>query len=417
MRKILVIGGGAAGMFAAVCAAGADTEVHLFEHNEKLGKKLYITGKGRCNVTNGCEDVEELFGHVVTNPRFLYSAFYTFSNQDMIQYLTALGLPLKEERGQRIFPVSDKSSDVIRVLTDELKRKGVQIHLRQDVSELVIEEERVTGIRLKTGQTVSGDAVILATGGKSYVSTGSTGDGYRMARDAGHRVNELRPSLVPLCVQEEWCHELQGLSLKNVAFSMKQGRKVFYKDFGEMMFTHFGITGPLVLSGSTCTSKYLKKGPVTAEIDLKPSLSEEQLDARLLRDFDKNINRQIRNALSELLPSSMIPVLIMLAEINPFQVVHDITREQRQRMVHIMKHLTMTVTATRGFNEAIITQGGIHVKEVWPGTMASKLISGLYFAGEILDLDAVTGGYNLQIAWSTAYVAGHAAAEASNIQE
>lgn len=413
MRKILVIGGGAAGMFAAICAANENNEVHIFEHNEKLGKKLYITGKGRCNVTNGCEDVEDLFRHVVTNHRFLYSAFYTFNNQNMMDYLNSLGLQLKVERGQRVFPVSDKSSDVIQALSKALKMKHVHVHLKMHVDALLAENGRVTGIRLSDGGTVSADAVILATGGVSYASTGSTGDGHQMAEHVGHQVTELRPSLVPMVVEEEWCRNLQGLSLKNVSFSLKQGKKVFYKDFGEMMFTHFGITGPLVLSGSTCIAGYLKKGEVKAIIDLKPSLSEEQLDARLLRDFDKNINRQLRNSLSELLPSSLIPVIIELAGIDPYQVVHDITKEQRQQMVQVIKHLTMTVSGVRGFNEAIITQGGIRVKEVDPATMASKLVEGLYFAGEILDLDAMTGGYNLQIAWSTAYMAGKAAAEPS----
>lgn len=413
MSRILVVGGGAAGMLAAICAADGDNEVHLYEHNEKLGKKLYITGKGRCNVTNACEDVEDLFRHVVTNQRFLYSAFYTFNNQDMMQYLTSLGLPLKVERGQRVFPASDKSSDVIRVLTRELNAKHVRVHLRQKVTAFLADDGHVTGIRLGDGSTEPADAVILATGGVSYPSTGSTGDGLHMAEALGHTVTELRPSLVPLNTEEEWARRLQGLSLKNINFSLKQGKKTIYEEFGEMMFTHFGITGPVVLSGSTCIAGYLKKGAVTAEIDLKPALDEQQLDARLLRDFNKNMNRQIRNALSELLPASLITVIIELADIDPYQVVHLITREQRRRLVQIIKHLKLTVTGVRGFNEAIITQGGIRVKEVDPSTMASKLVDGLYFAGEMLDLDAVTGGYNLQIAWSTAWLAGHAAAERS----
>ena len=411
MRKIVVIGGGAAGMFSALCASQKDTEVHIYEHNEKLGKKLYITGKGRCNVTNACEDVEELLSHVITNSRFLYSAFYTFNNQDMIQYLTELGLPLKTERGQRVFPVSDKSSDVIRILTDALRKKDVHIHLRCSVSDIRIEEGTVKGICLSDGGKVDADAVILATGGMSYPATGSTGDGYRMAVNSGHRLIQPRPALVPLNIDEEWTRQLQGLSLKNISFVLQQGKKIIYKDFGEMMFTHFGITGPVVLSGSSCLATSLKKGPVYAVIDLKPSLSEEQLDARLLRDFSKNINKQLRNSLSELLPSSLIPIIIQLSDIDPYRTVHDITRQQRQQLVRTIKHLTMTVTGVRGFNEAIITQGGICVKEVHPGTMASKLVHGLYFAGEILDLDAETGGYNLQIAWSTAYMAGKAAAE------
>ncbi len=411
MRKIVVIGGGAAGMFAAIWASEGGAEVHIYEHNEKLGKKLYITGKGRCNVTNGCEDVDELFRSIISNPRFLYSAFYTFSNQDMMRYLTGLGLPLKTERGQRVFPASDKSSDVIRALTDALKKNKVHIHLNQEVTELLMEDGHIEGICLANGEQIGADAVILATGGMSYASTGSTGDGYRMAEAAGHHVTPLNPSLVPMNIKEEWCRQLQGLSLKNISFSLQQGKKAFFKDFGEMMFTHFGITGPVVLSGSTCIAPRLKKGPVAAVIDLKPSLTEEQLDARILRDFDKNINRQIRNSLSELLPASLIPVVIDLAGIDPYRIVHDITKQQRQQLVSVIKHLTMTVTGVRGFNEAIITQGGIRVKEIHPGTMASKLVQGLYFAGEVMDLDAVTGGYNLQIAWSTAYMAGRAAAE------
>ena len=412
MRKIIIIGGGAAGMFAAISAADEHTEVHIYEHNEKLGKKLFITGKGRCNITNGCDDVEELLAHVVTNARFLYSAFYTFSNQDMMQFLSDQGLKLKTERGQRVFPVSDKSSDVIRTLERVLKDRGVYIHLRQEVKELLVENGEICGIRLSDGQKVNADAVIIATGGMSYPSTGSTGDGYRMAEAAGHHVTKRVPSLVPMTVADEWCPELQGLSLKNITFTMKCGKKNFYQEFGEMMFTHFGITGPVVLSGSTHLAPYLKKGTVTAEIDLKPSLTDEQLDARLLRDFEKNINKQIRNSLSELLPASMIPIIIRLSVIDPYTVVHDVTRQQRQTLVHVMHHLTMTVTGVRGFNEAIITQGGIRVKDVDPGTMESKLIKGLYFAGEVLDLDAVTGGYNLQIAWSTAYLAGKSAAGA-----
>lgn len=411
MRKIIIVGGGAAGMFAAISAADEHTEVHIYEHNEKLGKKLFITGKGRCNITNGCDDVEELLAHVVTNARFLYSAFYSFSNQDMMQFLSDQGLRLKTERGQRVFPVSDKSSDVIRTLERVLRDKGVYIHLRQEVKELLIENGGIQGILLSDGHKISADAVILATGGISYPSTGSTGDGYRMAEAAGHSVTKRVPSLVPMTTADEWCTELQGLSLKNIMFTMRCGKKNFYQEFGEMMFTHFGITGPVVLSGSTQLAPYLKKGTVTAEIDLKPSLTDEQLDARLLRDFEKNINRQIRNSLSELLPASIIPVIIRLSEIDPYTVVHDVTRQQRQKLVHVMHHLTMTITGVRGFNEAIITQGGVRVKDVDPGTMESKLVKGLYFAGEVLDLDAVTGGYNLQIAWSTAYLAGKSAAE------
>ena len=301
---------------------------------------------------------------------------------------------------------------MIRTLERVLKYRHVQVHLKQQVCDLWIEDNEIRGILLSGGEKVEADVVILAAGGVSYPSTGSTGDGYRMAEHAGHHVTPRVPSLVPMVVDDAWCTELQGLSLKNISFSLRCGKKEFYREFGEMMFTHFGITGPVVLSGSTRIAPYLKKGTVTAEIDMKPSLTEEQLDARLLRDFDKNMNKQIRNALSELLPSSLIPVIIRLSEIDPYMIVHDVTKQQRQKLIHTMRHLTMTVTGVRGFNEAIITQGGIRVKEVDPSTMASKLVKGLYFAGEILDLDAVTGGYNLQIAWSTAYLAGRSAAEA-----
>ncbi len=412
MKRIIVIGGGAAGMFASICASQNDTEVHVYEHNEKLGIKLFITGKGRCNVTNGCEDIQELFNHVVTNHRFLYSAFYTFNNLDMMRFLEDNGLSLKTERGLRVFPVSDKSSDVIGTLSKVMNEKHVHVHLRQKVSHIMTEDGKATGIVLAGGETVSADAVILATGGISYVATGSTGDGHKMAEELGLKVTDMRPSLVPMITSEEWVKELQGLSLKNINFTLKQGKKKIYEEFGEMMFTHFGITGPVVLSGSTMIAKYLKKGQVTAVVDLKPSLTAEQLDARLLRDFQKNINRQIRNSLSELLPSSLIPVVIHLSDIDPYTVVHDITREQRQKLVDILKNLTMTVTGVRGFNEAIITQGGISVKEVNPSTMECKQIRDLYIAGEVLDLDAFTGGYNLQIAWSTAYLAGKCAAGA-----
>lgn len=406
MKTIAVIGGGAAGMFAAIHAADKDIEVHVFERNEKLGKKLFITGKGRCNVTTACESMQDLMDHVVTNPRFLYAAFTAFDNHDMISFLEQEGLPLKEERGQRIFPRSDKSSDVIRTLEKKMASLGVKVHLNTGISRLQIEDEAVTGLVLDDGSIFPADAVIIATGGASYPSTGSTGDGYEMAAAAGHQIKKARPSLVPMVAREPWCPDLQGLSLKNVRVSFRSGKKKIYEETGEIMFTHFGITGPLVLSASAFAGKYLEKGAISVLIDLKPGLSPEQLDQRILRDFDKYHNRQIRNALSDLLPSSLIPVIIKLAGIDPYKTVHDLTKDERARLLTQMKAMELHVTGLRGLNEAIITQGGVHVKEVKPDTMVSKKIRHLYFAGEVLDLDAVTGGFNLQIAWSTGRAAG-----------
>ncbi len=411
MGKIAVIGGGAAGMFAAVNAAGGHNEVDIYDHNEKLGKKLYITGKGRCNVTNACEDTEEMLSHVVSNPRFLYSAFSAFGSRQMMEFLDECGVRLTTERGQRVFPASGKSSDIIRALTDALKKKNVRIHLNTEVEGISAGNGKVTGIKLAGGGFLSSDAVILATGGMSYPSTGSRGDGYRMAKSLGHTVTDPSPSLVPMVSPQEWVKSLSGLSLKNIGFSLSQKDRIFFRDFGEMMFTHFGITGPVVLTGSTRTGTYLKNGPVTAAIDLKPALTEEQLDARIIRDFGKYINRHLCNALSDLLPSSLIPVIISLSGNDPHEAVHDITREERLALVRTIKHLTVTVTGLRGWDEAVITRGGISVKDVWPGTMESRKIKGLYFAGEVLDVDAETGGFNLQIAWSTGYMAGRAASE------
>ncbi len=362
-------------------------------------------------MTNGCEDIETLFANVMTNPKFLYSAFSAFDNRRMMTYLESNGLKLKVERGQRVFPESDKSSDVIRVLVDGLRRAGVFVHLNQGVEDILTEDGQVTGVRLVGGKIVSADAVILATGGMSYPSTGSTGDGYRMAETLEHRIVLPTPSLVPMHADEEWVRQLQGLSLRNIGFSLMQGKRCIYKDFGEMMFTHFGITGPVVLSGSTGLSAYLKKGSVTAQIDLKPALSEEQLDARIRRDFEKYINKQIRNAMVDLLPARLIPVVLAEAGIDEVLPVHDLTKAQRMKLIGVCKHLSMTISGVRGWNEAIITKGGVSVKDVYPSTMGSRKVKGLYFAGEVLDLDAQTGGYNLQIAWSTAYVAGISAAQ------
>lgn len=416
MHKVIVVGGGAAGMMAAIQSARKGNQVLLLEKNERLGKKLFITGKGRCNVTNGC-DVEELFGKVVSNHRFLYSSFYSFTNQDAIDFFEELGVPLKRERGDRIFPVSDHSSDVIRALEREMDRLGVDVRLNTEVSSLIIEDvsleesvsysqqSHITGVKLKNGKTEKADAVIVTTGGISYPSTGSTGDGFRWAKDAGHKVTELSPSLVPVHIKENWCERMMGLSLRNTGFKALVGKKKIYEEQGELLFTHFGISGPVVLSFSAYAKKYLEKG-ITVILDLKPAMSKEQLDVRILRDFADKINKQFKNSLDDLLPKKMIPIIIERSAISPEKKVNEITKEERTRMVTLLKEFDLTVTGLGTFKEAIITKGGIAVKEIDPGTMESKLVSGLYFAGEILDLDALTGGYNLQIAWSTAYLAG-----------
>lgn len=410
MSTVLIVGGGAAGMLAGIAAAMKGCTVHIFEKNEKLGKKVYITGKGRCNVTNAC-DTDELLGNVVTNAKFLYSSIYGFTNFDMIDLLEELGCPLKTERGNRVFPVSDKASDVIKVLTRRLLELGVSIHYRREVERLFIEDGVLSGLVLKDGAKVYGDAVIAASGGLSYQATGSTGDGYELAKEAGHKITALSPALVPFVAEEPVVKELQGLSLRNVEVTVRNGKKVVYKEFGEMLFTHYGVSGPVLLSASSYAVKELKKGPLTLSIDLKPALSEEQLDARLLRDFEEAMNKQFKNSLNNLYPSKLVPVMVDASGISPEKKVREITREERQRIIHKTKNFTLTLTGLRGFSEAIITQGGVDLKEINPSTMESRLLPGLYFAGEVLDLDAVTGGFNLQIAWSTGWAAGSAAGE------
>ncbi len=409
MSKVLIIGGGAAGMMAAAFAAKNGNRVEVFEKNEKLGKKLFITGKGRCNITNAA-DLEDFFSAVTSNPKFLYSAFYSFTNEQVISFFEELGVKTKVERGGRVFPVSDHSSDVIQALKNEMERLGVKINLNAEVKELITEKnstiETVNGIRLVSGKKISGDAVIVATGGISYPSTGSTGDGYRFARRCGHKVSELSPSLVPMEVKEWYAGELMGLSLRNIEIRITDGKKKLYQEFGEMLFTHYGVTGPVILSASSVVGKKLKDTELTLHIDLKPALTEEQLDKRVLREFETNHNRQFKNAVDSLFPSKLRPVIVELSGIPEEKKVHEITKEERLRFVRLIKDFTMTLTGLRGYNEAIITKGGVSVKEIDPGTMESKLVKGLYFAGEVLDLDAVTGGYNLQIAWSTGYLAG-----------
>ena len=448
MSKVLIIGGGAAGMMAGVFAARNHHEVHILEKNEKLGKKVFITGKGRCNVANAC-DTEELFPAVMSNSKFLYSGFYSFGPQDVMNFFEGAGVPLKVERGNRVFPQSDHSSDIIRALERELKKAGAVIHLHTAVKEIVKEsetdsasenqsqnefrneaadqesakakdkagkadntvKEKITGVILEDGTFIKGDAVIVATGGFSYQSTGSTGDGYRFARELGLKVTDISPSLVPLKTKEDYIPKLQGLSLKNTGLTIKNGKKVLYEDFGEMMFTHFGVTGPMILSASAHIGAKLAKAPngeLSAYLDLKPALTKEQLDARILREFEAGQNKQFKNVIGVLFPSSLTPVMLELGGIPAEKKIHDISREERQHFIDLIKAFPFTITGMGEFKEAIITKGGVSVKEINPGTMESKKISGLYFTGEVLDLDAVTGGYNLQIAWSTAYLAAQA---------
>lgn len=404
MSKAVIIGGGAAGMLAAVYAARNGNEVHVVEKNEKLGKKLYITGKGRCNVTNAC-DTEELFPAVMSNSKFLYSAFYSYNSQDVMDFFTQAGVPLKVERGNRVFPESDHSSDIIRALEREMKKAGVHIHLRTEVKRILTRDGRAVGVELSEGNRLMADDIIVATGGLSYPSTGSTGDGYRFAGETGHRVTDLAPSLVPLKTAEAYIPQLQGLSLRNAGLIIKTGKKVLYKDFGEMMFTHFGVTGPMILSASASIGRHLEKEPLQAYVDLKPALTPEQLDARILREFEAAPNKQFKNVIGVLFPSSLTPVMLKLGGISPDKAIHEISREERLRFGELVKAFPFTITGTGEFKEAIITRGGVSVKEIRPGTMESKKVKHLYFIGEVLDLDAVTGGYNLQIAWSTAYLA------------
>ena len=408
MSHVIVVGGGAAGMFAAIAAAKNGHQVTLYEKNEKLGKKIFITGKGRCNITNAA-DMEELFDAVVTNSKFLYSSFYGYTNQNVIDFFEDAGVPVKIERGNRVFPISDHSSDVIRALEREMKKVGVKVCLNTEVKSVEAEKGKFNKVVLKDTTTQTADACIVATGGLSYRSTGSTGDGFRFAENVGHKVTQCFPSLVPMETKEPWICELQGLSLRNVEAKILDGKKELYKDFGEMLFTHFGVSGPLIISASSYVGKKFmdkngQKKELTLEIDLKPALTEEQLDQRVLRDFEENHNRQFKNAITKLFPTKLIPVMLELGGIDPEKKVNSIEKEERKQFVHFR----MTLTGLRDYPEAIITKGGVNVKEIDPGTMESKLVKGLYFAGEVLDLDALTGGFNLQIAWSTGYAAGNA---------
>ena len=406
-------------MMAAAHAAASGHKVLLLEKNEKLGKKIYITGKGRCNLTNACE-MEELFQHVLRNRKFLYSAFYGFTNMQAIDFFESHGLATKTERGDRVFPASDHSSDVIRTLQRALQQEGVEVRLHTQVQEVLVDaagpqapKRRVTGVRLSNGAVQTADAVIIATGGCSYASTGSTGDGYRFARELGHTVTELRPSLVPFETAEPWVKDLQGLSLRNVKVRINHGKKTIYEEFGEMLFTHFGVSGPLILSASGIINDYMEQMPLPMEIDLKPALSMEQLDKRILRDFEENRNRQFKNGVQKLFPGKLVPAIVALSGIGPEKKINEVTKEERQSFAKLIKAFPLTLTKFRGFSEAIVTRGGVSVKEINPSTMESKLVPGLYFAGEVLDLDALTGGFNLQIAWSTGCLAGKSVANAA----
>lgn len=404
--KVVVVGGGAAGMMAAVHAGELGHKVILLEKNEKLGKKIYITGKGRCNVTNAA-DMEVLFANIKHNSKFMYSSLYGFDNNMVYSFFEANGCPLKIERGDRVFPVSDHASDVIKALTKALKENHVDIRLNTEVKSLIVEDGEAKGVIINNMERLEADKVIVATGGLSYPTTGSTGDGYKFAENAGHTIKTAIPSLVPIETGETWVFSLQGLSLKNVELKLVSQNKVLYKELGEMLFTHFGISGPLVLSASSIYADELAKNKeCMIYLDLKPGLNEEQLDKRLLKDFETKNNKQFKNSLDELLPQKLIPVIVKLSEINPEKQVNEVTREERKRLCKLLKELPITPIGTRAFNEAIITRGGINVKEINASTMESKLVKNLYFAGEVIDVDALTGGFNLQIAWSTGYLAG-----------
>lgn len=406
MSKVLIIGGGAAGMMASVMAARAGHDVEVFEKNEKCGKKVYITGKGRCNLTNA-GNIEDVFGAIVTNKKFMYSAIYGFDNMQTMEFFRELGLDIKVERGNRVFPQSDKSSDVIRVLVAEMNRLGVGIHYKTTVEDIITKDDAFSGIVTADKKKFYGDALIIATGGLSYPVTGSTGDGYTFAKKIGHTVTDTSPALVPFNAKEEWVKDLQGLSLKNAGVTIRNHKKELYSDFGELLFTHFGVSGPTIISASSMLTKQIREENLILSIDLKPALSYEQLDERILRDFDAVKNKQFKNSLDELLPKKLIPVIIDLSGIDENKKVNEVTKQERAGLVKLLKGLEITLLSLRGYNEAIITQGGVAVKEINPSTMESKYCKNVYFAGEVLDVDALTGGFNLQVAWSSACLAAN----------
>lgn len=406
MAKVIVIGGGPAGMMAAI-KASENHSVILVEGNERLGKKLFITGKGRCNVTNA-KDISELFEYIPGNPSFLYSALYTFTNEDVINMFNSLGVELKIERGDRVFPKSDKSSDITNALQKKLISSGVKILLNNKVIKLIKKENKITEILLSSGENVTGDYFIMATGGKSYPSTGSTGDGYKFAKDLGHTIIEPKPSLVPIEISDEWVKKLQGLSLKNIEVKLYRDNKLVFKDFGEMLFTHFGVSGPIILSASRYISG---KGKYILSINLKPALNEQELDMRLQKDFKKYINKDFKNSLDDLLPQKLIDTIIYLSNIDANKKVNTITKEERKNLLYILQNLNLNVRGLRPIEEAIVTAGGVSTKEIDSSTMKSKLVNNLSFCGEVIDVDAFTGGYNVQIALSTGYLAGEKVGE------
>ena len=411
--KVVVIGGGPAGMMAAITASQNGNRVTIVEKMQSLGRKLLITGKGRCNITSSL-DMDEFIKNTPGNGMFLYSCYKQFTNQDIISFLKEQGLEVKEERGNRIFPVTDKSLDVLKCFTNKIKELNIEIKYNTSVKKIIVEENKVTGVKTNKGE-LKADKVILATGGKSYPLTGSTGDGYELAKELGHTITKIKPSLVPLEIHDKnLCKELQGLSLRNINIQIKdiEKNKNIYEDFGEMLFTHFGVSGPTILSSSAHLVRYkdieekMRKRKIILTIDFKPALTEERLDNRILRDFDAQKNKQFKNSLDALLPQKLIPIIIEKSEINPNKKVNEVTKEERKKLVQMLKKFEIEIQKFRPIEEAIITSGGINIKEINPKTMESKIIKGLYFAGEIIDVDSYTGGFNLQIAYSTGYVAG-----------
>ena len=406
MKKVVVIGAGAAGMVAASVAADRGLDVTLLEKNHRVGRKILITGKGRCNITNNC-DIEELIENVPTNGKFLYSAFYTFTNDDVVQMFNGLGVKTKTERGKRVFPESDKAHDIANALEKQVKNKKVNLELNANVDKIVAKNNKIEKVVLKDKREIKCDAVIVATGGLSYPLTGSTGDGYKFAKSLGHTIVDIKPSLIGIEVQEKFVSELEKLSLRNIAITVYNSKnKNIYDDFGELEFTKFGVDGPVIKSAS-CRMKDTTKENYKIVIDLKPALDEEKLDKRIQKDFQKYTNKKFEKALDDLLPKKLIPIIINLSDIDKEMVVHQISREQRKNLVKLLKNFTFTVKRYRPIEEAIITSGGVKVNEINSSTMESKLVEGLYFAGEVIDVDAYTGGFNLQIAFSTGYLAGY----------
>lgn len=412
--KILIIGGGPAGIIAGIKSAEEGNNVILLEKNDNLGKKLLITGKGRCNITSSL-DISEFINNIPGNGRFLYSAFDNFNNNDIIELLKEEGLDVKEERGNRIFPITDNARDVLNALLRRMKKLKIEIKLKSKVNKIIVEENKAVGIIYNDKEKLYADKIILATGGKSYPTTGSTGDGYKIAKELGHTINEIKPSLVPLEIyQKNECKQMQGLSLRNVGIKIidSEKNKLIYEDFGEMLFAHFGVSGPVIISSSAHLVRYknieelLKNRRIILSIDLKPALTKEKLDDRILRDFNELKNRQVKNSLDKLLPQKMIPVVLDRLNIDKNKQVNEITKEERLKIIAILKNFKLEISGFRPIEEAIITAGGISIKEINPKTMESKIVQNLYFAGEIIDVDAYTGGFNLQIAYSTGYTAG-----------